>query len=374
MSNECTVSSDCTLANGVLRECYESNNYKDEVFFCECANYYGWSGENCDKETSFVYWERSFAIIIAFVRVLFILLPTSKSLFLYFRFRWKQTDLPAIKKKNAAVIAGILVWLNSVTLIIYFGSRVPSQYNSSKFKLDQFAGRESVQRNLHELEFFTLLLASYFQLFAAIHIMMSWLALIIEVSRTFPGEPKWVSERSLQIIIKTTAVIVAITFILLFLTADLVIVFGFYIVGSFIAAVSFGIVYFRFRNFTVKVLNLADSKIMKELRLITTTFRVNVACFSLILVFVFVFVIFNNFQQSLIPIGGFNYTQLWADAAGLTAAIAMIYTSYYVHRVTSNLIGKRNEIAWLVGFDWTKRKEKEVKKYPIIFGNVEDAL
>ena len=41
----CNVTSDCTLANGIVRDCYEQNNFREEAFFCDCSNLYGWTGE-----------------------------------------------------------------------------------------------------------------------------------------------------------------------------------------------------------------------------------------------------------------------------------------------------------------------------------------
>lgn len=100
------------------------------------------------------------SVLSFFLRFNFIFLPLTKSLFLYFRFRWKNNNLPAVIKQNSAVIAGVLAWLNSATLIIYFSARVPSQYDPTKFKLAELTGRGSVQRNLFEVEYFILLLAS----------------------------------------------------------------------------------------------------------------------------------------------------------------------------------------------------------------------
>lgn len=84
MSNECEVTSNCP---GLL-ECYEENDFRDEVFFCDCSNRFGWKGLNCTEESATTYYVRSI-IILYIPLLLFVFITTSKTLFIGVKLKFK---------------------------------------------------------------------------------------------------------------------------------------------------------------------------------------------------------------------------------------------------------------------------------------------
>ena len=75
---------------GPVRECYVKNYFRNETFFCDCANYYGWTGDNCDDPTAFVHWERFVSAISLFIQIYFLLIPTTRNIYLYITYKLKQ--------------------------------------------------------------------------------------------------------------------------------------------------------------------------------------------------------------------------------------------------------------------------------------------
>lgn len=72
MSNECDDAFDCTTESGVFKFCFEEASFSDEVFFCDCSVFFGWSGENCDipSPSQTVYKiTTSFIIIWSFILI-----------------------------------------------------------------------------------------------------------------------------------------------------------------------------------------------------------------------------------------------------------------------------------------------------------------
>lgn len=73
MSNLCNDSSDCDN-DGIIRFCYEEASFSDEVFFCDCSNWYGWTGKECDiksiQTTYFIISHILFSTIFLFVLIL----------------------------------------------------------------------------------------------------------------------------------------------------------------------------------------------------------------------------------------------------------------------------------------------------------------
>ena len=69
---ECNTSSDCqTGIHVVSRICFESAVFSDKIFFCDCATWYGWAGDNCDEVSGRLVHNRAMAL---FTLICFILL------------------------------------------------------------------------------------------------------------------------------------------------------------------------------------------------------------------------------------------------------------------------------------------------------------
>lgn len=88
MSNTCKTSNDCIFGD-VLKECYENNNFREEVFFCDCSNWFGWEGANCTTPTSTIYYFR-LTEIFSIIVVLFLMLTSGKTLFYAVSYSRKQ--------------------------------------------------------------------------------------------------------------------------------------------------------------------------------------------------------------------------------------------------------------------------------------------
>lgn len=81
MSILCNLTSDCD-PDGIARTCYEENDFREEVFFCDCSNSHGWQGKSCDIPSVTTYYLRVTESIIL-IWALFLVFTSGKTLFLY---------------------------------------------------------------------------------------------------------------------------------------------------------------------------------------------------------------------------------------------------------------------------------------------------
>lgn len=96
-SFECNKSSDCSV-DGIVKLCYEENNFDERVFFCECANYFGWRGEDCNEQSDTIYF-RIVAELINTIWCTFLVLVTGKVIYLYLKVKYRS-DKKTTSKSN----------------------------------------------------------------------------------------------------------------------------------------------------------------------------------------------------------------------------------------------------------------------------------
>lgn len=345
MSNECNITSECTLANGVLRECYRENIFSEEVFFCDCSNYHGWVGENCDEETPFVYWERAVSIVYVIFQLYFVLIPITRTVFFYTCYRLK-TKKPVEKQgNNVALSIAFFIWTLSAFFIANVALRVRTFYDPNFFVVKVFNFRETIQAGYYDCEYTTFLLGTICHLLAIVLIMFSWLSVLVKVSEIFPNTENIISERSLQKIIATSSLLISVAFITLFILTDKVFLTVFTSVLTLVGTLFFLVTYFRFRKVTKTMIGSGSSK---QLNLIATTFKVNVTCFTLITVLSAIFFALATQHLRVLGVGAFNYIQVVREVTSFITLVALSYTSYYVHRIVVNISKSEKRKDWLL--------------------------
>lgn len=84
MSIECDDSSQCD-DDGIVRFCYEEASFSNETFFCDCSNWYGWTGKNCNEESTQLTYFR-FSTIFFSILFFGVVMLCSRTIVLLFMF------------------------------------------------------------------------------------------------------------------------------------------------------------------------------------------------------------------------------------------------------------------------------------------------
>lgn len=89
-SDNCNSSFECS--ENVVKVCYESALNRDDSNFCDCSNWHGFRGENCDIPGSTIYYLRIVSIIF-FIWTAFLFITSGKTFIVYISYRWKNEKL-----------------------------------------------------------------------------------------------------------------------------------------------------------------------------------------------------------------------------------------------------------------------------------------
>lgn len=300
----CIDAENCS-SSGVLQECYEENNFRDDVFFCDCSNWFGWVGENCDTPTSTVYYF-GFSYFFFLFWTLFNLLTLGGVLILFIRsksIRGKDT--------NPVFFVALLAFLGSFSLLLRLFITFKTIYDPSYFEVVETASlifsNTSVQRKL--LSPATILFLAGWILIglACLQMVLSWFDVLENINKVFPLKRR-ISNKSLKTIISSIMIFVCIFFFIFSaLNAVFEVIFG-YTLGSIVLAVGFWIGYLRFRTGLISLLHgsLGETE-KKAIKLVKTAFKVNATCFTAIFFFTLVYYYGITTHLKELKIGGFNY-------------------------------------------------------------------
>lgn len=140
----CTDAKNCS-SSGVFRECYKENNFRDDIFFCECSNWHGWVGENCNTPSATTYFF-GFSFFFFLSWTLFNIFTLSNVLYIFVngnKVRGRDT--------NPAFFVALLAFIGSLCLLIRFMIRSQAFYDPTFFEIAEgdsliFSGSNTLQR------------------------------------------------------------------------------------------------------------------------------------------------------------------------------------------------------------------------------------
>lgn len=325
-------------SNGtVVKECYKRNNFDSREFFCDCSNWYGWTGDDCNEPTSTIYYHKT---VFSFFLVwnMFNLLLLIKVVYLFSRY---HLNLRRKKGINPIFYVALLEILVTVCFLGYEFIQLPSYYDATYFEPinsnSLLFESSAVERRYSIVADFLLLFAGTVHSLGAILIVLSWLNVFEKMSHVvdFNG----ISTKKLKTLIIITFAIVAVTFaVLASFKAVAEVNFG-YIIGSFIISASYIVGYLRFRNRMKWVVKNKLTKTEKHaILLVKRSMQVNTICFSSLIIFSIIYYLGIIYHLQILRIGGFNYFLLAIDIMFAFTLLSVSYTGFYAHRTILALI------------------------------------
>lgn len=344
--NPCEDANDCSNST-IIRECYEENNFVEEVFFCECSNWFGWVGENCDEPSSSIYYNR---IMFVFFTIwnLFNIVTISKVIYIYLKYNYKKTGF---KNANPVLYVAILVFLSAFCLCILGFTRVISFYDPDQFIVvnskSLFFESVGVERRLTLVNDFLLLFGGTFQALASVQIILSWLDVFDKMNKIFEVK-LCVSEKTLKRIIASTIIFLTILFIILACFEAVAEITFVYVLASLVIAIGYLVGYYRFRSRMNGMLNGSlGGKEKRALRVVKTSFKINTICFTGILFCSLIYYFGFTNHLRILKIGSFNYFLIFTDIAVALGFITLTYSSYYCYRINIRIIKTDHFISWI---------------------------
>lgn len=83
--------SDANCVDGdIIKVCYENNAFAEESNFCDCSNWFGWVGSDCNEVSSTLIYSRILNVCFIVAAVILIVL----SLFVLKRHLLQNTNKP----------------------------------------------------------------------------------------------------------------------------------------------------------------------------------------------------------------------------------------------------------------------------------------
>lgn len=345
----CESAFDCSN-NSLFRECYQENNFRDELDFCDCSSWFGWKGDFCNERGPTVYFRGVIALFLIFWNIFnFTTLGNTlrnhtKHILLKNQFKIKSIN---------PVFYVMLLSLTATTLFIYVDTvRLLTAIDSTYFELAESTSLfsddlllEIVQKS-NNIYFAIVVLSITLQGIAFMVISLSWLDVLRQFNELFDLN-FCVSESKLQKMIGGTIILFSVSFLLTILLRAYTEFSAMFLLGAILLSVSYAIAYHRFKSsFKLMQFNQANSATKSALKLVRRSFQVTTVCFFGICVsnLVYLYGLFN-FKEVLV-IGGFNYFMIFDLAGTFFGYYALSYMSYYSFKVTSNLAGNGVKITW----------------------------
>lgn len=340
----CSDAVNCSSST-IFKECYVENNFRDDVFFCDCSNWFGWVGENCNEPTATLYFFGITYVVFLFWTLFNLVTLGRVLLILVAENKFKAQDI------NPVCFVALFAFLSSLCILIRLFGRSKAIYDPTFFEVIDtpsiFFSGSNVQRKFHSP--FTIIFSAgwILQGLSCLYMIVSWLDVINSINHIFPLKTA-VSDRSLKIIISSTMIFICLAFfILASLNAVVEIVFG-YTIASFILAFGFSIGYFRFRTRMETLVGGNLGPIQKRaIILVRSAFRINTVCFIGVFIFSQVYYYGKLNHLKILKIGGFNYFLLLLHIAHSFAYATTTYASYYSFRVTKRITSLSENATWI---------------------------
>lgn len=361
----CDSAAECSNSS-LFRECYEENNFRAELNFCDCSSWFGWKGALCDERGPTVYLRTVVASLFILWNIFnFSILGNTlrhytKCKLLRKESRFKKIN-PIFYVMTLSLTATIcFIYVDFIRLLTTIDPLHFELAESTSFFSDDLL-LEIVQKS-NNIYFAMVILAIALQGIAFMVISLSWLDVLRQFNEIFDLN-FCISESKLQKIIASTTIIFCISFLLSTALQAYTEFSVMFIVGTFLITVSYGVAYFRFRS-SLKILQIENNdKTNKSiLHLVRRSFQVTTGCFIGILVSNLIYIYgLNNFKE-VILIGGFNYFMI-VDLSGTAFGyVSMGYMTYYSFKITCNLVGKENKITWFPNLGAFRKRKKSLSQ------------
>lgn len=345
----CTDSRNCSSGD-LYKECYQKNNFIDKVDFCECSTYFGWTGDDCNEISFTLYWWRIFETLII-LWTLFVILSTSRSLYIYIKGRYGKEKLTEI---NPVFFALLLVWLgawafSARSFIVLKAAFDPTYFEILDFD-SSFGETQLVVRKNHTFAELMLVIGGILLGLACLQIIISWLNLVTRITQIFPTEGFYFSEATMKkivIVITFIAFIVMLTFGTINFDGGFTLVFAF---ESIVLSIGFSIGYFRITRYFNEYKLVKTNTVKNVMNLVKTSCMINaVSLIGVLIGTATHFFLFSEFKE-ILKIGGVNYIAPIGQFSRSCGIVMMTYISYYGHTVTCKYLGENRQ--WVPCFSY----------------------
>lgn len=331
---ECNTSFDCDN-DGIARLCYESSNFREETSFCDCTNFYGWTGSNCDMAGSNIIYSR-ISLLLYILFNPYVIYYTFTVLYLFLRAHLSSENRKAINPVFYVLIfdllAGILFFIQVLLRVRpLVDSTAFETYVQESYIIEGFIEVGGVNARGATL---VLSLSFMFLTLCGVVIIMSWLDVILNITKIFPQDEFW-SEKKLRRFVIVFVFISLFIFLTLSIARLQVEVNAALATQVFILAFANVIGYFCF---ITKLTRLKKKyNIIDSLSLIKSSFRTNMICLTLMFVTAALYAIFSFEYEKNFEIGKINPLFVVADIGGLSGLFMIWSISKYSNKVRLKL-------------------------------------
>lgn len=334
MERECEDSFDCLDNATAVRFCYENAVFSDETFFCDCSNWFGWKGLNCDETTPVLYLNRISSFLIVIWCVLLVI-ATGRTLFYNFLLESNPTGVDPVQ------FTGVFILFASVTLAISQIITLNALFNPDAFEVVDYTTAiveygADVTRKGDIFSAISLSFSSMFFIYSCLTVMLSWNRVISKTAR-FTSQAWQQKVKNGTSILKILGLIT--TAILVILCAlELYLALIFY---TFILSILLAVGYLTIGRLFVKTVLGVDTPKNEYVKLILKLVLQSYRIYSIILVLnsisllLFAVTLINYAENQVI--GGFNYSLFFRELSTVLVLILLTHISWYVNSVTEGV-------------------------------------
>lgn len=330
----CTISSDCTSEDGVLKFCFEEASFSNETFFCDCPVDFGWTGENCDQPSGVQAFYKLCTFIIFFWSFILLILSTRTVLLnIGLQYNPKQGVDPI-------VYTGVFVLLGTICVFISSIMNIPPFFNPRHFEIVVYRSIEDVEtvdvKHGYFINILTLFTATFVS-FSALFMILSLDNIISKISRFQPTLENKTSSLKNRIFLIVFSILI-LSFIILSAT-------GFVFLGSYLIIffTVFILVYFIYSviNFVkvMKTLSATENEIVrKTTQLVKNTYlQASIALGVIFIGTIAYSTTLINLDSNIAP-GDFNHVFLLRTITELGGLYLLTVIAWYVNSVTEGVI------------------------------------
>lgn len=337
----CTSSNFCS-EDGIPRICYEASDFRNDVNFCDCSFWYGWTGKNCDQVgSSLVYLRVSTFIIITIFMVLLVL--STKTVIDYTKKGILVKNRPKI---NTAFYLAILSVITALFVISTSCNKLVFLFDSTQFKQIKqksilFEENEDVVGKGDRISGYFLF---SFQSIGSLLLVSSWMEVLNTVKYILILPKSKIDE---NIIFRAICIfgVLSVVFTIILSCFELFyeIIFIFFI-GLLILLIAHIVGYRNFRRMSKKLEELNISSLTEAKQFIKKT-SINVIIsltFGIISSMILLFLSVDVLSKEKIKVGGFNYLLVFSDFVFI-AGISLSFLNWnYSNEILKRVLKTNN--------------------------------
>lgn len=347
----CQNNSFCS-EDDVLRFCYDDG-------ICDCSNWFGWTGDNCDQPSSTLYYSRV-SVFLLLILYTVLSLMTLRTLTLYLKHYFKLENRKE-EKLDPVFYLLVFVLLSCVLFVISLALRVPALFDSTHFQFFElksllFDTEERVQSKTGAISNRIIIGASIIIFIAGTQIILSWIKVIIMFTQIFPTEygcfpiekVAKIFRYLLPPILLLAGLIIAVD-----LPTETVFLYIFFVL-TLISIYAYG--FFSVVRI-LKLLPKGDPVKREVIGRVRSTYRINfIGCVAVLVLSGMYYV--ANILYDDADVGSFNYALLIFDLDLLAGLFILANFSFYSHGVTVRLLNIEKSTPWFPAGGSVKLKSK----------------